>query len=124
MTTPSSDTEAPTAPGNLQANAPSATRVDLTWTAATDNSGVIDKYDVYRDGSLNPIATVNGTDVVPNLTVSASTAYPTVRARDASGNTSVDSNVAQVTTPSLGVLFADDSRAARWRRGPTSPASA
>ena len=60
VTTPSSDGEAPTAPGNLMANAPSATRVDLTWTAATDNSGVIDKYDVYRNGSLNPIATVNG----------------------------------------------------------------
>jgi hypothetical protein len=110
VTTPSSDTEAPTAPGNLLANAPNANRVDLTWTAATDNSGVIDKYDVYRNGSLNPIATVNGNlTAYSDLTVSASTAYSyTVRARDASGNTSGDSNVAQVTTPSLGVLFADD----------------
>ena len=110
VTTPSSDGEAPTAPGNLMANAPSATRVDLTWTASTDNSGVIDKYDIYRNGGGSPIATVNGNlTSFSDLTVSASTAYSyTVRARDASGNTSVDSNVALVTTPSIGVLFADD----------------
>ena len=84
--------------------------MDLTWTAATDNSGVIDKYDIYRNGSPSPIATVNGNlTSYADLTVSASTAYSyTVRARDASGNASVDSNVAQVTTPSIGVLFADD----------------
>jgi len=110
VTTPSSDAEAPTAPSSLAAVAPSATRVDLTWTASTDNSGVIDKYDIYRNGSVNPIATVNGSlTSYSDLTVSAATPYSyTVRARDASANTSGDSNVAQVTTPSLGVLFADD----------------
>jgi chitodextrinase len=110
VTTPGSDGEAPTAPSNLVAVASSATRVDLTWTASTDNSGVIDHYDIYRDGSVNPIGTVAGAATTyADLTVSPLTPYSyTVRARDASGNTSLDSNVAQVTTPSLGVLFADD----------------
>ena len=110
VTTPGSDGEAPTAPTNLAAIAPSATRVDLTWTASNDNSGVIDHYDIYRDLSLSPIGTVAGNvTTYSDLTVSASMPYSyVVRARDASGNTSGDSNVAQVTTPSLGVVFADD----------------
>ena len=45
----SPDTTPPTAPGNLQASAPSGSRVDLTWTASTDAKGVT-AYDVYRNG--------------------------------------------------------------------------
>src|SRR4029453_9290742 len=35
----SSDSQAPTTPTNLTASAPSTTRVDLSWNAATDNVG-------------------------------------------------------------------------------------
>jgi hypothetical protein len=109
VTTPSSDTEDPSAPSNLQATAPSSSRVDLTWSAATDNVNVTG-YDIYRVGATNPIGSVGGNTLsYSDLTVSASTSYTyTVRARDAAGNTSVDSNTATVTTPSAGVVFADD----------------
>ncbi len=109
ITTPSSDTEDPTAPSNLQATAPSSSRVDLTWLAATDNVNVTG-YDIYRVGATNPIGSVGGSTLsYSDLTVSGSTSYTyTVRARDAAGNTSLDSNTATVTTPSVGVVFADD----------------
>jgi len=109
VTTPSIDTQDPTAPGNLQASAPSSGRVDLTWDAATDNVNVT-AYDVYRNGAGIPIASVAGDQLsYSDLSVSAATQYSyTVRARDAAGNQSVDSNTAVVTTPSAGVLFQDD----------------
>ncbi|MBW3538469.1 right-handed parallel beta-helix repeat-containing protein, partial [Candidatus Parcubacteria bacterium] len=44
------DTTAPTAPTNLAATAASPTRVDLKWTAASDNVGVT-KYYVVRSGT-------------------------------------------------------------------------
>ncbi len=107
LTTPSMDQEAPLPATGLQAVAVSANRVDLAWTAGSDNIGV-SAYDVYRGGSL--IGSVGGgVTAYSDLTVSASTAYTyTVRARDAAGNTSLDSNVASVTTPSLGVVFSED----------------
>ena len=109
VTTPSIDTVDPTAPGNLQASAPSSGRVDLSWNAASDNVGVT-AYDIYRDGGGSPIASVAGNQTTySDLSVSSATQYSyTVRARDAAGNQSVDSNTAVVTTPSAGVLFVDD----------------
>jgi Calcineurin-like phosphoesterase/Purple acid Phosphatase, N-terminal domain len=107
ITTPGLDTEDPQPPTNLNAMAPSAGRVDLTWNAGSDNVGVT-AYDIYRGGSL--LTSVDGSTLAySDLTVTAGTPYSyTVRARDAAGNTSVDSNVAQVTTPSAGVVFQDD----------------
>jgi hypothetical protein len=43
------DTQLPTTPTNLQGAPFSATRIDLSWTAATDNIGVT-SYRVLRDG--------------------------------------------------------------------------
>ena len=45
------DAEAPTTPTNLTATAVSASRIDLSWDASTDNVGVAG-YKIYRDGSL------------------------------------------------------------------------
>jgi fibronectin type 3 domain-containing protein len=93
----SSDTEPPTTPGNLAASAPSATRVDLSWSAATDNVGVAG-YEVYRDGTH--IASIGTVTAYSDAAVSPSTTYAyAVRARDASGNASPFSNDAPVTTP-------------------------
>ena len=93
----SSDTEPPTAPENLTASAPNDTRVELSWTAATDNVGVTG-YDVYRDGS--PIASIGTLTAYTDATVSPSTTYTyAVRARDAAGNTSPFSSNVPVTTP-------------------------
>ena len=94
-TNSSSDTQSPTAPA-LSSSTPTDTSVNLSWTAATDNVGVTG-YKVYRDG----------TEIESNITtisylatgLSASTAYNfKVRAFDAAGNQSVDSNVESVTT--------------------------
>ena len=93
----SSDTEPPTAPGNLSAVPRTSTAVDLSWTGATDNIGVT-AYEVYRDGTR--IATIGPTLTYADATVAAETTYTyTVRARDAAGNTSPFSGDASVTTP-------------------------
>jgi chitodextrinase len=107
VTTPGIDTVDPLPPTNLVATAVSAGRVDLTWDAGSDNVGVT-AYDVYRGGSL--LTSVDGATLAySDQTVTAGTLYSyTVRARDAATNTSVDSNVAQATTPSAGVVFQDD----------------
>jgi chitodextrinase len=109
LTTPSIDAQDPTPPTNLQASAPSAGRVDLTWDAGGDNVGVT-AYDIYRNGGGVPIATVGGDQLTySDQSVSGGTQYSyTVRARDAAGNQSVDSNTAVVTTPATGVVFQDD----------------
>jgi hypothetical protein len=107
VTTPGNDTEDPQPPTNLAATAPSGGRVDLTWNAGSDNVGVT-AYDIYRGGNL--LTSVDGSTLAySDLAVTAGTQYSyTVRARDAAGNSSIDSNVAQVTTPSAGVVFQDD----------------
>ena len=107
VTTPALDTQNPQPPSNLDATAVSAGRVDLTWDAGSDDVGVT-AYDIYRGGSL--LASVDGATLAySDLTVTAGTQYSyTVRSRDAAAHSSVDSNVAQVTTPSAGVVFQDD----------------
>ena len=109
ITTPGNDTESPTAPANLVATASSATRIDLTWEASTDDIAV-DAYDVYRDNGTTPIASVNGTTTsYSDTTVQPQTEYSyVVKARDASNNVSDPSNTATATTPPAGILFADD----------------
>jgi hypothetical protein len=84
------DTQAPSAPGNLGYTQPASGQVRLTWTASTDNVGVTG-YDVYANGSL--LTSVAGnvltyTDMRPD---SATVAY-FIRAKDAAGNASANSN--------------------------------
>jgi parallel beta-helix repeat protein len=98
------DIEPPSAPTGLAATVVSATRVDLSWSTATDNVGVAG-YTVYRNGS--PIGTV-GTSTLSfsDTTVAASTTYSyTVDAVDAVGNHSAHSEAAPATTPA-GVVVA------------------
>ncbi len=89
------DIEGPSAPANLTASNTTQTSTDLTWTASTDNVGVT-AYDVYQGSTV--IATVATTNYqVTGLL--PSTAYVfSVIAKDAAGNESVSSNVANVTT--------------------------
>ncbi|WP_298544592.1 fibronectin type III domain-containing protein [uncultured Aquimarina sp.] len=89
------DTTAPTAPTNLTGTNTTQTTTDLSWTAATDNVGVTG-YDVYQDGTL--VTTVTTTNyTATGLTANTSYAF-IVRAKDAAGNESADSNTANVTT--------------------------
>ena len=97
--TPVSDTQAPSTPTGLTANAPSPTRVDLNWTASTDNVGVTG-YTIYRNGSQLDV--VGGaTTSYSDTTASPATQYSyTVDAFDAAANHSAQSAAAVVTTPS------------------------
>ena len=96
ITAGSSDTVAPSAPASLTASGTTQTTTDLSWTASTDNVAVTG-YDVYQGGVFKAsVATTSYS--VSGLT--AATAYTfTVRAKDAAGNISSDSNVVSVTTP-------------------------
>jgi hypothetical protein len=90
------DTEAPTQPQNLIASAINRQRIDLTWTASTDNIGVTG-YQIFRGG--NQLTTTTLTSY-SDTTVTASTAYSyTVVAYDGAGNNSQASASAQATTP-------------------------
>jgi len=89
------DTEVPSAPTNLAAINTTQTTTDLNWAASTDNVGVVD-YDVIQDGIV--VATViNTTYQVIGLTASTTYAFE-VLARDAAGNSSVNSSITNVTT--------------------------
>ncbi|TAL07416.1 MAG: DNRLRE domain-containing protein [Chloroflexota bacterium] len=97
------DTGPPTVPSITSATAPSSGRVDLAWTTATDDIGVIG-YTVYRNGSS--IGTTSGPTATTysDLTVSPSTSYSyTVDAFDAAGHHSNPSAPAVVTTPAASV---------------------
>jgi hypothetical protein len=96
------DTTPPTAPDGLTATAQSATRVDLTWAASSDDVGV-DHYQVVRDQT--PVGTSLSTSY-SDTTVDPSTTYTyVVIAYDAAGNPSPPSTSATVTTPGLPAGF-------------------
>ncbi len=92
---PLADTTAPSIPSGLTATATSATQINLAWSMATDNIGVVG-YRVYRGGSQ--IATT-ATPSYSNTGLTPSTGYSfTVAAYDAAGNVSGQSSAASVTT--------------------------
>ncbi|HEY9476504.1 MAG TPA: DNRLRE domain-containing protein, partial [Mycobacteriales bacterium] len=98
-----SDTQPPTAPTNVTAVATSASQVNLSWTASSDDVGV-KAYRIYRgaNGSTPTelvTTTTNATTYV-DTTVAAGTPYTyQVAALDAAGNVSPLSAPASVTTP-------------------------
>lgn len=89
------DTQAPTAP-TLSSSTKTETTVDLSWTAATDNTAVTG-YKVYKDAVLE--STLGNVLNYQVTELTASTAYNfTVTALDAAGNESVVSNTLAITT--------------------------
>ncbi|MBI3043895.1 MAG: choice-of-anchor D domain-containing protein [Betaproteobacteria bacterium] len=99
------DTLAPSVPTGLSATAVSASRIDLAWNAATDNTGVT-SYRLYRGGAL--FVEVSGSTLFHSDTgLSAATTYTyTVSACDLAGNCSAQSASASATTPSPVPVFA------------------
>ncbi|GAA4159673.1 hypothetical protein GCM10022217_22740 [Chryseobacterium ginsenosidimutans] len=93
--TPVVDTQAPTAPTNLSTSNPSSNTISLSWTASTDNIGVV-AYDIYKDGVF--YGTVNGTTATVNGLNPSTTYNFYVIAKDAAGNSSTASNTAPGTT--------------------------
>ena len=89
------DTQAPTAPQNVAAEA-DVGRVDLSWDASADDIGVV-SYVVRRDGvALPPTEQTSYTDlaVAPGVTYSY-----TVAATDAAGNESAESGSVVANVP-------------------------
>ncbi|MFF8837430.1 discoidin domain-containing protein [Streptomyces sp. NPDC015130] len=84
------DTQAPTAPANLAYTEPATGQIKLTWNASTDNEDVT-AYDIYADNTL--LTTVSGdvTTFTDNRPANQTVSYR-VRAKDAAGNQSGDSN--------------------------------
>jgi F5/8 type C domain/Fibronectin type III domain/Right handed beta helix region len=96
----SPDTESPSVPENLQATAVSSSQIDLSWSASTDNVGVVG-YDIYCDGGyLDSTADTSYSDtgLDPDTTYSY-----TVLAYDAAGNESDESAPDSATTDSVPV---------------------
>ena len=90
------DTTKPSAPGNLQATGGIA-KVDLTWQTSTDDVGVTG-YRVLRNGA--PVATIGVASSYQDHPAPGTYSY-TVRAVDAAGNLSDDSNTANATVPDV-----------------------
>jgi chitodextrinase len=88
------DTIAPTAP-TLSASGTTQTSTNLSWSGATDNVAVTG-YDVYQGATLLG-STASTTFAVTGLLASTTYSF-TVRAKDAAGNVSADSNAVAVTT--------------------------
>lgn len=89
------DTVPPTDPTNLTSPTQTSSTIDLTWSASTDNIGVVG-YDIYKNsvfaGSSSGTAyTLTG--LTPSTTYAVS-----VKARDAAGNVSNASTTLQATT--------------------------
>lgn len=103
---PVADTAAPSIPANPSAASVSSSQITLSWSASTDSVGVAG-YRVFRDGAER--TTTAGTSF-QDTGLAASTTYSyTVRAYDAAGNQSADSDSASATTapvppvPSVGL---------------------
>ena len=91
------DTTAPSIPLNITATVAGPGQVNLSWSSATDNVGVV-HYNIYRGTSL--IASVGNVTSYTDTSPQASTAYSySVMACDIALNCSGQSTNAQTSTP-------------------------
>ncbi|MGC4050554.1 MAG: DUF4082 domain-containing protein [Paludibaculum sp.] len=91
------DTTVPSTPTGLSATPESSAKVNLAWTASTDNVGVAG-YKVFRQGTQ--INTVFGNSYADTSVTAGNTYTYSVNAYDAAGNSSASSVDAGVTVPS------------------------
>lgn len=87
------DTQPPSAPGNLAYTSPQSGQIRLTWSASSDNTGVVG-YDVYANGVLR--TSVTGTTYTDAQPDGVAVTYHVI-AKDAAGNQSPASD--SVTRP-------------------------
>ena len=79
------DSQSPTTPTNVTTSNATASTIDVSWTAATDNVAVT-TYDVYKDGTLN--TSVNSTSLtITGLSPETNYCF-TIVAKDAANNSS------------------------------------
>ncbi|ONI73020.1 chitinase [Actinosynnema sp. ALI-1.44] len=108
---PSDDTQAPTVPGNLRATGTDAGSASLSWSASTDNTGVV-AYDVYNGSTLAMTVTTTSAKVIG---LAPSTKYSfSVRARDGYDNTSAASAAVSVTTSDIVSGYAKVAYFVQW----------
>ncbi|MES2774577.1 MAG: glycoside hydrolase family 9 protein [Bacteroidota bacterium] len=111
------DTQAPTPPTNLVATNITQTGLRLTWTAATDNVGVT-AYEAYK-GAILLNGNITGTSFdVTGLTCNTANSF-TVKSKDAAGNKSAASNIANATTlactvSTTDIVIYDEALATGW----------
>ncbi|MFC6080401.1 CARDB domain-containing protein [Sphaerisporangium aureirubrum] len=84
------DVQPPSAPTNLAYTQPASGQIRLTWNASSDNLGVTG-YDIYANSQLRASVAGNVTTYTDTQPASATVTY-FVRARDAAGNQSANSN--------------------------------
>lgn len=84
------DTQAPTVPADLAFTEPSTGQIRLTWKASSDDTGVTG-YDIYAGNTLLTSVAGNVTTFTDTRPAGESVSYH-VRARDAAGNVSGNSN--------------------------------
>ncbi|MET7616723.1 discoidin domain-containing protein [Streptomyces sp. NPDC005408] len=84
------DTQAPTAPASLSFTEPAAGQIKLSWGASSDNTAVTG-YDIYANNSLRKSVAGDVTTYTDTQPASATVSY-VVRAKDAAGNQSGNSN--------------------------------
>ncbi|MFE4815171.1 discoidin domain-containing protein [Streptomyces sp. NPDC056704] len=84
------DIQAPTAPSNLSYTEPATGQIKLTWSAATDDTAVTG-YDVYANGQLRASVAGNVLTYTDTQPAGSDITY-FVRAKDAAGNVSANSN--------------------------------
>jgi endonuclease I/chitodextrinase len=100
------DTQNPTAASNLTVTGSSSSTISLSWTAGTDNIGVT-SYDVYLNSVFK--STVSGTTAIVNGLTPTTTYSFYVVAKDAAGNSSLQSNSANGTTTVISTSCASES---------------
>ncbi|NHN28246.1 fibronectin type III domain-containing protein [Paenibacillus agricola] len=97
----SDDLMPPNSPSNLAVPSFTDTTANLTWNSSTDQIGVV-SYDVYKNS--NYFTTVSGTTYTI-ASLSPNTPYMfNIKARDGSGNISIPSNTATITTLPIIIL--------------------
>ncbi len=106
VTTPAApDTQAPAAPTGLTAISVSTNQVNLSWTASTDNVGVsgyqIDRCQGTGCTTFVQITTSTTTGLSDTGLAATTTYRYQVRATDAAGNVSTNSNIVTATTQTV-----------------------
>jgi hypothetical protein len=100
-TNPETDSEKPTIPANLTAEASSSTAISLSWEASTDNAGTV-SYLVFKSGSDEVLGgSAELTKTITGLDSGKEYCFQ-VASLDEAGNTSTLSNEACATTSATG----------------------
>ncbi|TRX16669.1 endonuclease [Flavobacterium franklandianum] len=100
------DTQNPTTASNLAVTGSSSSTVSLSWIAGTDNIGVT-SYDVYLNSIFK--SSVSGTTALVNGLAPTTTYSFYVIAKDAAGNSSLQSNSVNGTTTVISTSCASES---------------